>query len=249
MKNPLLLLLLLICCKPAFAIENKYTAEIQHVINVFQEGDKQAIASLVKYPLRREYPIAPINNKEEMLSRFDEVFDSSISNRIANSSTDDWSLMGWRGIMFERGSIWLDTDSTILSVNYQSQIEANHRKQLISNEKPTLHSSLQEYNEPVLTWLTENYLIRIDELERGKFRYASWKRGSLKSDKPDLVLTNGEINFSGSGGNHQYTFNNGKYQYICYVTVLGSSESPPGVLDVLKSGDQILREIVMEVVK
>ncbi|MEI8669813.1 hypothetical protein P4S65_17270 [Pseudoalteromonas sp. B131b] len=36
-----------------------------------------------------------------------------------------------------------------------------------------------------------------------------------------MVLFNGDVTVSGAGGNHHYTFKNGRYSYILHVTIIG----------------------------
>lgn len=48
-------------------------------------------------------------------------------------------------------------------------------------------------------WQTEKFTIRIDELDDGHYRYASWAKGKTLADKPDLVLKNGTVRVEGTG--------------------------------------------------
>lgn len=77
---------------------------------------------------------------------------------------------------------------------------------------PWLHSSLKDYQNTVLVASTQDYLIQIDALKDGSFRYASWKNAySLDnmSRKPDLVIGGG-IYKKRNG----YLFKNKTYTYI-----------------------------------
>ena len=72
-----------------------------------------------------------------------------------------------------------------------------------------------------------SFIVRVDLLENRNYRYASWSKKSDLSDKPDLVINDGEIVYpDGSGGNHHFSFKNGEYNYIVDVTILGKSETP-----------------------
>ncbi|ULT26933.1 hypothetical protein KUH03_08975 [Sphingobacterium sp. E70] len=77
-------------------------------------------------------------------------------------------------------------------------------KKIKTNTDPTtkdyVHSSLKQFKNPVYTIRTEKYLIRIDELANGKYRYASWKIGNKENAQPDIIINNGELEFGGSGG-------------------------------------------------
>ena len=111
-----------------------------------------------------------------------------------------------------------------------------------------LHSSLYGIHIPVLQWVTENFIVRIDDMGRARYRYASGNSDEDQSDEPSLVLTNGVLFWDGSGGNHHYEFHNDIYTYECHVVYLGSDESPPGYLCVYRDDEQILNERVVEVI-
>lgn len=216
---------------------------IADFVSYFKNNDRKKLATLVVYPLKREYPISSIKNKEEFLKRFDEVFDSKLIAMIVNSDmSKDWNAVGWRGIMLGNGSVWIDYDGTLLAVNYQSDAEVKKKTRLIELEKTNLHSSVKKFNNPVCILLTKKYRIRIDEMPNGKYRYASWKITTQMNDKPDLIIENGAFFSLGSGGNHYYKFKNGKYIYECGIVLIGEDGSAPAYLAVSKDGNEILNE-------
>lgn len=224
-------------------LEGHKLANVKHIINLFKQKDIQKIVEKVNYPLRRDYPVLNINTENELKDRFNEVFDDILINKIANSKPEQWSEMGWRGIMLDDGVIWIDSDEgRILAVNYQSDFEKNKQKQLIAEEKKQVHTSLSIFKNPVYKIETENYLIRIDELQNSKYRYASWKITENESSKPDLILKNGDFEFQGSGGNGMFTFKSGIYSYKIYRNIIGEIDTPEITLIVEKSGKLVLRE-------
>lgn len=81
------------------------------------------------------------------------------------------------------------------------------------NEAPVwLHSSLKDYVSTEMFLQTTDYMIQIDVLKDGSYRYASWKGAETRSDrmrKPDLVIGNGTCSKKGV-----YTFKNKTYTYI-----------------------------------
>ncbi|BDF93425.1 hypothetical protein KAN5_02630 [Pseudoalteromonas sp. KAN5] len=133
----------------------------------------------------------------------------------------------------------------LLGVNYQTAKEQQLAKRLIAADKQALHPSLNNFDKPVLKWQTAKYRMRIDDLGDNNYRYASWHIDKKTSDKPDSVLFNGEMNFEGSGGNHSYTFKNGRYRYVLQVSVIGCENSPPGWLEVYKDDELLLSEDVI----
>ncbi|KAF7767056.1 hypothetical protein PUND_a2973 [Pseudoalteromonas undina] len=229
-----------------FALEQKYHESVLPVISAFKAHDKTAIAAHIRYPLKRRYPLPDIKNEAEFINRFDEVFDDELVTIIGSSNINtDWNKVGWRGIMLNNGVMWVDTDGKVIAVNTQNTTEQAHAEKLIAQDKQSLHSSIKTFQKPILDWKTANYRVRIDNLGDGNFRYASWNIDKSPRDRPDIVLIHGEITFSGSGGNHSYTFKNGRYSYILHVTVIGCDTSPPGWLEVYKNDKQLLFEDVV----
>ncbi|GFO57643.1 hypothetical protein GMSM_46500 [Geomonas sp. Red276] len=161
---------------------------------------------------------------------------------------EDWTDMGWNGIMFRHGVLWLDEDGKITAVNFETEKGIQKRKALIEADRKTLYVSLQNFEEPIFEWETKNYLIRVDRTGEDRYRYASWHKPKVKSDKPDLILTNGKRTFDGSGGNHYFDFKSGVISYRCYVWVIGADDTPPGELEVSKGGKTILNEPVTRII-
>ena len=179
-----------------FALEQKYHESVLPVITAFKMHDKTAIAAHIRYPLKRQYPLPDIKNEAEFINRFDEVFDDELTAVIASSNIDtDWDSVGWRGIMLNNGVMWVDTDGKIIAVNTQNAKEQALAKSLIEQGKQSLHASINTFEKPVLDWKTANYHIRVDDLGDHNFRYAVWGIDKKPSDKPDMVLLNGDITF------------------------------------------------------
>jgi len=221
----------------------KHINIVKPVVAAFKAGDKAAIAKRVHYPLQRKEPLQAIENEQMLLENFEQIFDKEFVEKIVNSNIrHDWEMMGWRGIMFDSGKLWLDFDGSIWAVPYESESEKAQREVLIDEQKQVLHKSLREFTKPILTWQTKQHLIRIDELAGNHYRYAAWETDQSMQDEPSLVITGGTLSFDGSGGNHFYTFTNNGYRYVCHVTVLGTEHSPPGLLEVFKNNVQILSE-------
>lgn len=246
MKFRLLLLIVLIsqiCFSQIKKIDTIKVVNINYVIDLFKKKNIEDISQNVNFPLRREYPIPEIKNREQFKQRFNEVFDEALINEIADSKLKQWSEVGWRGIMLNNGTVWIDSDEgKIIAVNYQSDFEKKLRKELIDKEKENVHSSLKTFESPTYKIKTKKYLIRIDELENKKYRYASWKINKKESSKPDLILNNGEFEFQGSGGNHVITFTNGNYIYKVYRNILGEEDTPDITLEVEENEKIILHQ-------
>lgn len=160
------------------------TENIQKVITLFQTKNIDGISEIVNYPLHREYPIPDVKNETDLKKRFNQIFDVKIINQISNSKTDQWSEIGWRGIMFSDGDVWINENGKIIAVNYQSDFENNQYKSLIANDRKDLYPTLKDFRIPVYKFRTKNYLIRIDQLENGSHRYAAWKLAKKNLQNP-----------------------------------------------------------------
>lgn len=248
----LLLLGTLWVALPVSADEEQLPAEyrpfVQQLVDAAEARDHQALANQMKYPFKQEYPIPAIKTPAEMMNRFGEVFDDAILTSIATSRVgQDWQTMGWRGIMLGSGEVWMDFDGKVIGINHQTAQAAKLKAELIARQKSGLHPSVREYKSSALMWQTEKFIIRIDELNDGHYRYASWAKGKTLADKPDLVLKNGTVRVEGTGGNHTYLFTSGPYRYECVVTVLGERGVPPGELVVYKDDVEIVHQPVIKV--
>jgi hypothetical protein len=224
-------------------LKPEYQKFIKSFIDNVKNGKKEAVAGIIKYPFGREYPIPSIKNKAEFVKRYDQIFDATLQNKIIKSNpAKDWSEVGWRGIMLDRGDIWIDTDGKLISINYQSKLEKDLREKLIAAEKGKLNPALANFKQPVCILETSKFRIRIDDLGNDTYRYASWSLKQSMSEKPDLVITNGKWIAAGSGGNHSFQFKKGNYLYECFIIVLGESDAPPARLIITQSDKEILNQ-------
>jgi hypothetical protein len=216
---------------------------INEFINCFKFNDIGKLCSKVAFPLEREYPLTPIKNCSEFLTRYNEVFDDNIIFKISTSNIKrDWSAVGWRGMMFLNGDIWLDYDGKLIAVNYQSNYEKQELRRKISQEKKILNKQIQSYYKPLHIIETSKFKIRIDDLGNSTYRYSSWSKNASMISKPNLVLTDGIIIFDGSGGNHKYIFKNNEYTYEIFIVIIGELNSPPAVLTVYRNEQEILMQ-------
>lgn len=253
MKRFLVTAFLGLCISAVFAqdITVEQQKLVQNFIDCVKQKKKEKLATYISFPLKRDYPIPAIKNRQEFIRRYDEVFDENLVRIIINSKPSvDWSAVGWRGIMLFHGDVWLNYgDGKLIAVNYQSTYEKNKKEELIRSEKLGLHASIKEFKEPVYILETIKYRIRIDDLGDGNYRYSSWHISHKMSDKPDLVIQNGVYEPQGSGGNHIYRFRNGDYVYECMIQVMGEDGMPPAYLSIYKSGKEIFSQKAYIVMK
>lgn len=224
-------------------LKTDYQKFIKSFIANVKSNNKAGVSGFISFPLEREYPIPAIKNKADFIKRYDQIFDAKLKSEIIKSNpAKDWSEMGWRGIMLNQGTVWIDNEGKISSINYQSQYEKNLKTKLISADKARLHSSIAKFKSPEYILETSKFRIRIDDLGNNNYRYASWSLKKPMSEKPDLVITNGKWTADGSGGNSYFDFKKGDYVYQCYIIVLGTSDSPPATLTITQKGKEILSQ-------
>jgi len=203
--------------------------------------DKEKIADCMIFPFEMNHPVPAIKDKVDFLGRFDEVFDEALIKTIIESSVDsDYSEVGWRGIMLNHGTLWFTESGLLFATNHQTDAEKKHQERLIAQIKTTLHESIRDFMNPVTVIETNKFRVRIDEIEANKYRYASWPLDNGINEKPDLIIENGNRQADGTGGNHRYIFENGKYSYTIWINVIGPDEVPPASLEIKKDGEQIL---------
>jgi hypothetical protein len=195
-------------------------------------------------------------DEKDFVQRFDGFFDDTLMNNLVSSDPKtDWCRVGWRGVMFDNGALWLDDDGKVVAINHETAAQKAIRAKRLADHKAILHPRLVGFQQPVHLFETKTHVVRIDRLKSGTYRYASWKKTKNKTKKmrqewywrlnPDLVL-NGKRVDDGSGGNHRYVFKSGAYTYV-YETGLGvcSDESEGPYLEVLKDKKSLLKEQVV----
>ena len=219
----------------------KYHKVVKDFIDLIKNNQQEKLFEQISFPFQRRYPLPPIKNSKDFSKRYHEVFDENLKTKILTSDiSKDWADVGWRGIMLHNGILWIDYDGSLISINQQSRVEKAKKKKLIEIDKRSIHNSLQEFKNPILILETKKFKVRIDELNDGSFRYASWNIKANMSAKPNIILTDGEMIREGSGGNHRYIFKNRAYRYECVINYLGSADSPPAHLKVYKNEKEIL---------
>lgn len=221
---------------------------IQETIQAFRAGDVSEIAKHIRFPLARPYPLPSVETPEVFAQRYNEIFDDRLLKLITDSVAEqDWHLVGWRGYMLDRGTVWAEIDGRISGTNYETKKARELRLKLIEADRRRLHPSLTRFEEPVLKWDTKGFRLRIDDLGDARYRLALWSSDQHPQSKPALSIANGTCEFEGSGGNHNYTFHLNGVTYRCDVTVLGSPEEGAqiGTFTILRKDRELLTEDVL----
>ncbi len=220
--------------------DDSNTAAVQQFIYAIKDNDTNYLKQAVRYPLERSYPLIDIQDTLAFTEQYAALFDKALKESIASSSIeDDWAIVGYQGIMFDRGTLWLDEQGKLIRLNNETALEKEQRQQWIDRDKLQRHASVNDYESPVLLLRTAKFDVRIDATTDGNYRYASWPAQTDKGQAPDLILSNGQYVREGTGGNHSYVFKNGAYTYLCGIHRLGTSNTPPASLTVYKNDQEI----------
>jgi hypothetical protein len=217
-------------------------ARFRELQEAVKRNNPLELAGFFSFPYRMRHPVPNIRTAEEFVVRIDEVLDETLRQQIVDADPEeDVALMGWRGIMLGSGLVWFrEHELRIFAINHRTDAFQNHRDRIINQQKRELHPSLRTFVQPELEQLTHSFRIRVDRMEGNTFRYAAWPRTRPVAEKPSLVIEGGEIEFYGSGGNHEYVFTNGSYRYVVGVNHVGLRTSSPGEITVSLGNEQIL---------
>jgi len=171
--------------------------KVKSIINAFISESPTQIADFIEYPLKRRYPLPSINNKQEFIDYFLEIFDSSFIQSVGNSNANnDWIEIGWRGVMFQNGNIWLSDNYLIKRINYESVLGKSKWQELVDFQKNKLPIEYQNIDNPIYEWNSEKYHYRLDEI-KGMYRLMIWdKEQTLLKE----IYENGMWEFDGNIG-------------------------------------------------
>ena len=173
------------------------SSPLARLAKAIEDGDATFVAKHVSYPLERTAPLPSIPNEEEFVKRFPILFDETFRERMRNGSfTNDWAEVGWRGTMFDNGSLWvggtIKDGGLIYGVNYRSAAEMALWEAAIEAERKTLHESIADVCNPVAYFVTEDGKTagRIDALDENRdfVRIALFDTPVRSGAKPSLVF-------------------------------------------------------------
>lgn len=158
----------------------------------------------------KEYPL--FNTKEELCSSIDFYRDPCITYfRDIVFEGDDIYIPETREGKFPTRGDW----ETGRLLHYHFDGNRFNYSGILYPVK--LHHSLCNYERNIAILDNETWIIRIDKMPDGTFRYASWKNKKC-SEEPDLITSNGTYNESKiekdyNSKQEKYIFKNGEYSY------------------------------------
>ncbi|MHC5068680.1 MAG: hypothetical protein ACYTF0_08830 [Planctomycetota bacterium] len=192
-------------------------AQVTALINACAARDLQALAQLAGHARRNGELPRYFDGPAVFIAHYQGAPWPALFTAIGQSQLADWSRVGYRGVMFEDGRVWLNDSGTVEAFNEVAPWEERLSELIGTAEREALHASLRDAEKPILEAAADNRRVRIDHLADGSYRYAVWDGDALDrgivAQKPSLVLRNGERRSEGSGGYLTYVFTNGDYRY------------------------------------
>ena len=156
-----------------------------------------------------EYPIFTINNKMESVLEFyywPVLNDYYTRNHIGIDYNTD-------------GDIWVSLPNGYKEIHHFNGYKYE-LKEVVYDEHIPLYENLRNFKSNVVILDFSPFVIRIDEMPNGNYRYASWHEKEM-SEKPNLIINNSlcekKVEPAALGWyaeKIEYTFTNGEYQYI-----------------------------------
>lgn len=121
---------------------------VKKMVKAVSSDDSDTFADMVSYPIKRQYPLHDIENKEEMKRNYKKIVDDSLKNVVTHSGPEDWTDYGWLGMSISGGEYVFVADS-ITDIPYMSVEEKMERDSLVKADIASLHESLRDGWEPV----------------------------------------------------------------------------------------------------
>lgn len=243
---------------------------IKAITKSIAEGDAKKLASMTSYPIARKYPLRDIEDSEDMVKRFNQLFDQKFCNRMKSSKSSDWNSYGYRGYSLGDDMVLWVYDS-LTAIDYYSPQEIKLYNQLVREEMNSLHSSLRGNGWiPFCCYedLDNGSTIRVDIRSRKvvkkenfhldgpalqypqlqpfkvrgdeEFRISIYPKGNGLSEKPQTSLI-GFVEISGSANMMTYVFKDGKGMVITFGDT--SYEDGMPVLNIKKGKEEVSHKI------
>ena len=185
-----------------YSQENIDYSKIRTIINIIKTNDPTKISEVIRYPLPRDFPLPNILSKEDFIKHYDEIFDDSLINKVSLSDPEkDWQAIGWRGVQFDSGTIWLNSfkDYKITNINYENKKLISIKDHYFNLYKESLPINLQNIESQFFVFNSTNHIINVDIIKKDNYRLLIRSKDTLKIE---IILSNGSFNFDGNIGDY-----------------------------------------------
>lgn len=112
------------------------------------------------------------------------------------------------------------------------------------NSKYEFANTKQEKIPKTVIIKTKKFKVRIDRQPNGNYLYQSWGANTKITAKPSMIISNGDLNRDGSGGNYYFEFNNNGTVYQVWRNYLSDSakKAPYTLVVIDESGKTLLSQ-------
>jgi hypothetical protein len=230
------------------------TEPYEALVNDFKAAlntqDTTHIASFFQFPIAKRYPVPDIANQEDFVERFEHVLSTEVIDQILNSSTtDDWRVIGTRGIALHQGMLWMNWEGRVTAIGYETAVASSYERRLIDEMAQAMHASLAGIKQPIGQFETDQSTVRIDITEHEEYRLAVWSNDKTLDQLPDLVAHGGDYELLGNEGNIRYAFPTGDVVYEVLINAVGDCANipPPALFMIVDDGEVIDQQAAVHI--
>lgn len=145
--------------------------------------------------------------------------DLVLNNGVFNEFTSGWEFKLNNNVKYVLQldaygiSLMLKNNQNIVSIERKRDVHHNFQRELEFYMK-NMNDSLPACVAPLLVYVTEHYVVKVDSMANGDYRYASWSKEYFNGENlaPDLVLQGGVKEYNDRYVTC-YVFRNGEYSY------------------------------------
>lgn len=224
--------------------DTEYNEHLKESVKKFKDilktDNPELIAKNVVYPYSLGWGVPSIHNEQEFIEKYNIILPEYLRKYLIDSPDSQWdSGQNLGGICLNYcPDAHLTYDGEMRSVKDSEELK-KYREEYIAKEKQIIHPILKEYNYNLYTMETEDWLVRIDDMEglyeayseyerQKHYRLSLWKKGKTISDEPDIVIEHGYL-WLPEEKNADYIYDFSNEEYFCRFIVhsIGPIDYPP----------------------
>lgn len=166
-----------------------------------KQNNVAAVAFLVKFPLRvnTERGTLLIPDASSLEGHFAEIFAAGVRERVLTTVAGDYICRYDEGLGYKEGVIWVSTDGKRFA------LDVVNAGGFSAGQTPKVQYTCE----------TRTHRISISLLKGDAYRYQSWNASKPVTGPPDVDLSNGTLQFDGTGvcATSVYFFTKGDVRY------------------------------------
>ena len=176
-------------------------------------NDQEIVADMIRYPLLRSRPLAPIRDRTEFLKHWQDYFDAVTSTQLIGAELNEF---GWRGVALGNGDVWFQ-GSHITALNVETEQDRESQRAAAFSDTQEIHPVAQGFDRILFACETSTAHLRVQGYNDTVQLYG-WKRDKKLTSMPSIIAKGEYPGFQGSGGNASYNFASTKATYKVMVT-------------------------------